>query len=301
MPSGLIRNLPGAPPEPTEGLIRDLRGQSGDVIRDLRPNANDDANYGRVDTSGNKPRAKAQKWVIESEEAGISVVGQFTVDDLQLNTVGGVYADITSVNQSHPITQWIRGQLETVTLNSEFFAEHKNDEVTTRFGDLLKLARRDDTWGRPPICMFSFGTKLSMMCFLEHVANIGFGPLRPDGTPQRIKFTLTLRNYTPNLQQPTDPSIPGHQSLWRVAKTGDTYESIARREYGDAMVGEFLRRWHSYRPNLVEGDKVHILTKSYVAQLGRVLPQSPILYHTTTNPKVAAIIFAARSSSLKLV
>src|SRR5512135_2082540 len=253
MPGGLIRNLPGAPPENSKGTPSE--SPNGALIRTLRTNEGED---------GNKPRYKAQKWTLESIEAGITVVGQFSVDELQLNTVGGVYSDITSVNQSHPVTQWIRGQLETVTLNSEFFAQHKDDEVTTRFGDLLKLTRRDDVFARPPVCIFSFGTKLKMQCFLEHVANIAFGPLRPDGTPQRIKFTLTLRNYTPNLQQPTDPATPPHQSLWRVAKTGDTYESIARREYGDALLGEFLRRQDTYRPALVEGDKVHTLTKGYI-------------------------------------
>jgi len=262
-----------------------------DLIRDLRDSSS---------SSGNKPRAKAQKWIISTTEGGlnITVVGQFTVDDLQLNTIGGVYADVTSVNMAHPISQWIRGQLETITLTSEFFAEHQDDEITSRFADLLRLTRRDEKLMRPPVCVFSFGTKLSMMCHLEHVANVAYGPLRPDGTPQRIRFTLTLRNYTPSVVNPTDPSKPEHQSRMRKVKTGDTYESISADEYGEAMNGEFLRRWSGYRPDLKEGDEVHILAADYIARQGRVRPRSAILYQMTVNPKVAVLLMAARAGSL---
>jgi hypothetical protein len=254
-----------------------------------------------IQASFNKPRGQLQKWILDSREINVTVVGQFTVDDMQLNTVGGVYYDVTSVNQAHPITQWIRGQQETITFVSEFFAEHANDEVTTRFQNLLRLTRRDEDLGRVPVSMFSFGTKLSMSCFVEHVANIAFGPLRPDGTPQRVRFTVTLRSYTPSLVKPTDPTTVPHQSRLRESKTWDTYESIAADEYGDAIKGEFLRRWSGYRPDLTEGDKVHILTLEYVTKQGPIRPQAPILYETSTNPKLASLLFAARSGSLKAV
>jgi hypothetical protein len=249
----------------------------------------------------NKPNAKNQKWRISSSEIGVDVEGQFTVDQIQINTVGGVYAEISTVNQSHPITQWIRGQQETITLTSELWANDSKDDIVSKFTNLLRLTRRDDKLCRAPICSFSFGQALSIQCFLEHVSNIGYGPLRPDGTPQRIHFTLTVRNYVPSVVNPTDPSKPESQSRIRQSKTGDTYESIAADEYGDAALGEWLRRWHRYRPDLTEGDGVHILTVEYMARQGRVRPQTKILKSMTENPDLASYLFAARSGSLKAV
>ena len=247
-----------------------------------------------------KPRNAAQQWIISSteKEVDIKVVGQFPVEDMQLNAIGGVYTEVTSVNQSHPITQWIRGQQETITFVSEFFAQHWKDSITQPFQDLLRLTKRDETLMRPPICMFSFGTKLSMPCFAEHVSNISFGPLRPDGTPQRIRFTLTMRNYVPSVVAKTDPANVSHQSRERAAKEGDTFESIAADEYGDALMGEYLRRWLGYHPDLVVGDKVHILTTDYIAQQGPVRPVSPLLYTITTNARFASLLFSARNASL---
>jgi hypothetical protein len=252
-----------------------------------------------IGAGGNKPRSKPQMWVISSDEIQVTVTGQFPVDDLQLNTIGGNYAEITSVNQQNPISQWIRGQLETVTLTSEFFAQHSQEDVVDKFDHLLMLTRRDDYFFRPPTCVFTFGTKLSRQCQLEHVSNIAYGPLRPDGTPQRIRFTMTLRNYDPSVVQPTDPTNVVKQSRMRAAKTGDTYESIAADEYrGNAMAGEYLRRWLRYHPDLVEGDKVHILTQDYIAQQGPVYPQSPLLFAMTAYQKFSAALFDARSGSL---
>ena len=280
---------------------KDLSGDTGSQSQlDVLPKGPGDVGGLGLANTQPKPRGQAQKWTIASVEmeVPVSVTGQFTVDDMQLNAIGGVFTEITSVNQSHPITQWIRGQQETITLVSEFWAQHYKDSITQQFQDLLRLARRDEDLMRPPICMFSFGTKLSMQCFVEHVSNIAFGPLRPDGTPQRIRFTLTLRNYIPSLVAKTDPSNVSHQSRERYAKAGDTFESIAADEYGDALMGEYLRRWLGYHPDLAVGDKVHILTTDYIAQQGPVLPVSPILYAMMTNPKFAALLFSARSGSL---
>lgn len=249
----------------------------------------------------NKPQSKDQKWRISSKETGVDVEGQFTVDQININTIGGIYADITTVNQSHPITQWIRGQLETITLTSELWAKDRTDNIIEKFTNLLKLCQRDENLHRPPICIFSFGSALSIQCFLEHVSNVGYGPLRPDGTPQRIHFTLTVRSYVPSVVNPTDPSKPERQSRIRKAKTGETYESIAFDEYGDASLGEFLRRWSRYRPDLTEGDGVHILTVEYMARQGRVRPQTQILRTMTENQDLADYLFSARSSSLKAV
>jgi hypothetical protein len=136
---------------------------------------------------------------------------------------------------------------------------------------------------------------------VENISNIRAGFLRPDGSLRDIKFTITLRKYVASVQQATDPSQPESLSRYRYVKTGDTYESIAKDEYNNAIYGEVLRRYHRYKPDLAENDDVHVLPLNYVVKRRKLVPQSVPLSDTDEATDRLNDLFVDRSDQLKVI
>jgi len=249
-----------------------------------------------------KPNGINQLWSLSSPEASLSVTGQFPIEEIDLGSIGGTFADITSVNQAHPITQWVRGNLENITFEATLRAMDEDDEIGPAWETMQKFARRDSDLLRQPVCEFAYGSDIAMTCFVDSISNIRAGYLRPDGSLRDIKFTVTLRRYVPSVQRSTDPSEPESLSRFRYAKTGDSYESIAFDEYNQAIFGEILRRFHRYRPDLTEGDVVHVLPLNYVLKRRKIRPQASQLNTSNelTNTRLVDL-FEARDDALKVI
>jgi hypothetical protein len=83
--------------------------------------------------------------------------------------------------------------------------------------------------------------------------------MRPDGTLRSAQFTLSLRRYEKFDLVLTDPNARQHDTFYRAVKQGDTWESLAKMRYGDALLGDLLRRLNPGAPFLKVGTTVKLL------------------------------------------
>lgn len=250
-----------------------------------------------------KPTKEDQGWTLSTEESGarIFVRGQFAINELHMDGLGGLYADIFTVNMEHPITQWIHGNQQKITFDSMFWAPDFDTGITLKWENMVYLTQRDPVLRRPPVCVFTCGTEIAETVFVENITNVKIGTMKPDGTLQSVHFTLTLRKFVPSTSRPTDPSTPEPKSAIHQAKTGDTYESIARMAYNQPLYGEVLRREAGFHPDLKEGDRVHVLPVTYVMRQKRIEAQAWMLGVDTLVRDRLMELFTLRAKSMKVV
>ena len=91
--------------------------------------------------------------------------------------------------------------------------------------------------------------------------------------------------------------IPGFSlhTLDRIVTVvdGDTFESIAAAEYGDALLGDILRRVQPDKANLKAGDEVQLIESTEVVEIA-VTQQSVALRNTLENLALREEFFELR-------
>lgn len=225
-------------------------------------------------------------WSLVSLDKGTKLVGQFEPQNLT-ESVGGVWASESTIGLDQPILQFIRGEQETISCDVKLWAKHNgfdkrrgpigalataldnavdNAAVSTALhGDniaetrdkIRDLCRRDPDLGRPHIYLFSVGEEFSQQVVVKSVGGIRYDAMRPeDGSLRSVLFHLEMLRYveydTTSLLQTVS------ESLIIPVRDGDDYETIAWRLYGDARLGEVLRRRNPDKRKLVIGDLIHI-------------------------------------------
>jgi len=251
--------------------------------------------------------------------------GEFLAQNLQ-ETIGSFLGESSTVNKEAPTFQWIRGEAETVSFtariwkSSDLFAS-VNQEIET----LKSFARRDPTLKRAPKVQITIGTDLSFVGFIRGL-RFSYDEIRTNGALRgaiiEISFQKTdirdeLQDAASNLagqikfavgiiaggigigaQINKLISVPG-ASLFvqdRViqAKTGDTYENIAKREYGDPLKGDVLRRIQPDKPDPQPGDDIVLIQASDMNRI-TVTQQSVALKNTRENLALREEKLAARN------
>ena len=227
-------------------------------------------------------------WVLMDLDHKVDVVGQFVPEDVSR----GVSAELAvegSVGRDHPIVMWIRGEAEEVTFRARLWATDAEDfSVEDRLVALENLVRRSTELERPPICAFAWGISatLTMDCLVKSVGGVSYDEVRPDGSLRGVSLTITLIRYEEVSWEATDPSVPEHHTRIRRARRGDTYESIALDEYGDAQLGAILRQLNPRGDpgmplaDLRADDGVHVLPEDFL----RRQPMQPRFHAFRTGP-----------------
>jgi LysM repeat protein len=142
------------------------------------------------------------------------------------------FQDTTIPGLSSPITQFVSGSAESLTMDLFFDTYEKRTDVreyTDKIDTLLKI---DKDIHAPPICEFIWGGK-PFKAVVERV-NKKFTMFLSDGVPVRATLSVTFKEYktiTEQLQNP--PRQSADRTKRRVIKQGDTLWLIADREYGD--------------------------------------------------------------------
>lgn len=213
-------------------------------------------------------------WILTDLDRGDDIVGQFIPQDVS-KTVSANIATGESVNRDYPILQWISGELEEVTFRAKLWAADSTDlTVEDRLVRLETLVRRNSDLKRPPVCSFAWGTLATLRfdCLVKSIGGVTYDEVREDGTLRGVSLSITLLRYEEVDWVVTDPSIPETFTRVRRAKDGDTYESIARDEYGDAQLGVLLRQLNPRTPSrpladLRRNDGVHVFPEEYLLTL----------------------------------
>jgi hypothetical protein len=133
---------------------------------------------------------------------------------------------------STPITQFVSGNAQTLTMDLFFDSYEKREDVRNYTGRLAALLDIDRDLHAPPTCKFIWG-KLEFKAVLERVTQ-RFTLFLDSGIPVRAMLSVTFREYktiTEQLQSP--PRQSADRIKRRVIKQGDSLWLIADREYGD--------------------------------------------------------------------
>ena len=235
------------------------------------------------------PNNKIQvNWELKDLDHNAKLLPQFPIEDVSV-TVGGELVDQGRVGFQDAITNWVRGRSRVVTFQTALFSRHKDEGVFVQawMDDIIALATKDEELGRPPICLFTLGNALSEVVLVESADPTIVSVLK-DGYPQEVRFNITLRRYVPFSQQQIDPTKPQKESFYLIASQAEqSYEAIARRYYGDPLLGDRLRKRHPDYPFApVVGNVVRVPARSIVLQ-ETVEPASHILSLTDTDAVAA--------------
>ena len=147
------------------------------------------------------------------------------------------FANINIPGLESPLLQFVRGGLETLTMDLFFdtYTDEKPEkekrdvrDYTDRIVDLLKI---DSDLHAPPVLKFVWGS-LDFTCVLSK-ANKKFTMFRPDGKPVRATLSVTFNEFKTEKSTREKPLQSQDRTKHRILKDGDSLWLIAAEEYGD--------------------------------------------------------------------
>jgi len=243
--------------------------------------------------------------------------GQFVAQNLTEN-VGQRLSNDPSLNQQDTDKKYLGGQGETITFATRIWASHSLKNVKTAIETLKGFTKRDPVLKRAPIFTFTSGTEFQCLCFVQSVGGIVYDEPRSDGTIRGATFSVALTKIE-DIETPQQGMsiaalvktglgvvsavsrgssnlgkifIPGGSLHVKgrqiITKQNQTFEHIAQIEYGDALVGDILRRAYYQKPlsqaklSLETGDVIDLVDKDEIFQIS-VTPQSIALEESTVN------------------
>jgi hypothetical protein len=245
----------------------------------------------------------------DSNFQNFKLQGQFPVGDEGIGyTVNAVVPEAASAGMFHPFIQWVRGQLEVVTLPVLFYSRDTTENITYFFQQAKRLME-DMGYGRPPLIKFTYGSILSLKVLVRGFGEVKIARPKPDGSARRIDFTVTMARYNPYDVSVANSSadLPGrfHESkMVQVSGERRMYEVIARREFGpDASIyGDRLRKRNRAEPFAVSDGGLTKVPSSRIILAEFVTPE----YHgfNDGNEDTAKMIqakFSARNARTLVV
>lgn len=252
-------------------------------------------------------------WVLEGIDDGFTTKfqGQFISENME-EQIGSVLSETSTVNKSKPDFQWLSGEAEPFTFTSRIFASNSFKNIKQQVEVLKTFARRNADLKRAPRCLFTAGTEIGFTCFVRGV-RLRYDELRSDGSLRGVVVDLTLQKIEDTVTKDAATSlasqikfaagvvagvagiaatakklkfIPGG-SLHTIDRTvevkqGFTFERIAQMEYGNALLGDVLRRTQPELANLKPGDKVELVERSEIIQIP-ITQQAVALKNTQEN------------------
>lgn len=182
-----------------------------------------------------------------------TIRGQMPVDEEGIsmsltNSIpeGGVYGG------AHPIIQWVRGNLQTISMPVTLFARDKDEDIKAMFDQMSRLVIRDKTLKRIPLCKFTFGSIVTMKCLVQGFGEVKIYRLTTQGKARRIEFPMTLQRFQPYEVVQTLAGQRPRESRLQKINTPEMrmYEYIAMREWGasGALYGDRLRKRNKENP-----------------------------------------------------
>jgi hypothetical protein len=205
-------------------------------------------------------------WHLQSQFDGAEVSGQFEALDLSEN-LSTAYADQWSLGRRAPIAQWLHGELETITFTAKFY----DTRTQILFGDpfevsglgaldkLKEWVRPHSTLGHPEVLTFWVGDgsfAFFINCTVQSLGGIKYDRPTIFGGLRGFEAQITLREYVPYSLE--DGQQSPLESRYHRAKSGDYYEALTQREYGNPQLGDIIRKRNPTKPNLQVGDVVKL-------------------------------------------
>lgn len=264
--------------------------------------------------------------------------GQFIAEDLTEN-IGARISSGTALNQQSSDNKYLGGDAETITFKTRVWATSSVKNVKSSIDTLKSFTKRNDKLKRAPIFAFTAGTEVQALVFVKTIGGIVYDRPRSDGSIRGATFNVQLSVIEDIESKPNslsiaslvksglgivsavqglssggfgafgNISIPGgslHSKGKKIiVKDGETFEHIAQQEYGDAMVGDILRRGYYNKPlnelksALEVGDVVDLVVEDEIFDI-EVTPQCISLKDNEENLENLQNHFELRGVSKKV-
>jgi len=202
---------------------------------------------------------ETRKWYLRNEDTDETIESQFPTPNVTREVTNN-YARHIALNRSKEIIQYLSSKNDTVSFEGMFFDEGTFFDLFTnsaegKINKIISWAKKDDELGRPPIVTFWVGNGfLEQTSVIESVTGINYSEPTSLGALRKVTFTINLLQYE-------DFDLGGISILetrYHRARVRDYYELLTYREYGNALIGDVIRKRHPDQPNLESGDVVKL-------------------------------------------
>ncbi len=194
-------------------------------------------------------------WFLQSNDnEKEKVQGQFPITPNK--NIGSKFASHGALNRKTPIVQFLSGASDKISFAARFFARDMFfSGVQDSLDQLEAWAKPDETLRRPHILSFWVGDgHLGMSsCYIE---SLGESYQQPNvlGAIRDVTITINLVEYTDfNLE-----GIALGETLYYRAKERDYYELLAQSQYGNALLGDVIRKRHPDKKNIGVADIIKL-------------------------------------------
>lgn len=219
---------------------------------------------------------KFNQWKISAidPEVRLELEAQFDPEQGMERSLSPQLGTAVSAGSSLPHVQAVSGGLDVVRFDDVFRAQLSITDIRPQIDTLERLARVDPSIGRIPRIQLTWGD-LEITGFVSALTT-RITDYWWTGLPKACAFTIEITRAE-ELGLETGPA---GETLYVVLGSGETFEELGRRYYGDPLLGELIRRQN---PSLADGeaagDLVKVLEANHPAVAGvRVAPTSiPLL------------------------
>lgn len=143
------------------------------------------------------------------------------------------YAEQSLLGLEMPITQFVNGTADSLSMELFFDTYEKNVDVRDETKKVTNLLNVDGSLHAPPVVKVEWGKFVEFTGVLER-ANTRFTLFSKDGTPVRARMDVTFKRYgRPALEPITNPRESADRTKRHVVVEGETLSLLAAREYGD--------------------------------------------------------------------
>jgi len=204
--------------------------------------------------------------------------GQYEAEGITEN-VGAAYANVHGLNRQSAITQFLHGEVDTLSFDARLFAHDTFfSSVTDDLNTLKSWVRRDDRVARPPIIVFWVGdASIYLECVITKISGITYDTQTVLGAVRGCSMNIELAQYVPFELE----SGPAPETRYHRTKSREYPELLAVREYGDPMLGVIIRHRHPQKLLFLPGDTAKLPSVDAIKNKPRV-PQSNALKGLTS-------------------
>jgi nucleoid-associated protein YgaU len=169
---------------------------------------------------------------------------QYNPTSLKLSK-GAQLAEIGIYGLDSPVLQYVRGQVETLSVElffdtTEFGMGDDARDVRELCDPFYELVKRQPRIHAPPRVLFVWGEQKSFKGVVERVERT-FDLFAPNGRPVRATLGVSLKEYL-TIEEQLGEKKPGSADLTRQVRVrpGDNLPLIAKEMYGDARLWRFI-------------------------------------------------------------
>jgi hypothetical protein len=268
-------------------------------------------------------------WTLSGDDAkfaDLEFEGQYVPQNYREGGGDASMGEASTLNAEAPNIQFLGNEGELVTFNARFYATDSFKNIKQQIETLRSFKKRDPDLKRSPKFLFTYGTEIEFTCFVRKV-DYAYDELRSDGSIRGVVATIQLQKLDQTLQGTEAAAtslasqikfaagiaagaagifsqvksrinIPGGSlhTLDRVreVRQGDTFERIAQQEYGNALLGDVLRRAQPDKADLQVGDTVILVEPKEITTI-EVTQQSTPLKDNQENSSLREEFFINRN------